>query len=121
MQIILRQHWTERKRVSSRCAKRQRITRTGGALTVCIHTESLLGNGNCNLSLELVSSPTLYPMLYCVISHILHHPLITLPMCMSSLSQLISCWMNTVMFVSLTSAWPATFPRRSPTPACKFI
>lgn len=75
MQIILRQRWTERKRVSSRCAKRQRITRTGGALTVCIHTESLLGNGNCNLSLELVSSPTLYPMLYRVISHILHHPL----------------------------------------------
>lgn len=37
------------------------------------------------------------------------------------LSQLISCWMNTAMFVSPTSDSPATSQRRNPTPACKSL
>lgn len=81
----------------------------------------LLASGNWILSWELVVTPTMFPALM-ILSRLTYLSSAS-PSQSSSLlhSQPISCWMNTAMFVSQTSASPVTFPRRSLTPACKCL
>ena len=113
-------------------AKQQRITRTGGFFffffffsfywlyphrIFCCWAEIVLKSWISEVS-NIVSYT------YDRISRILHHQYHPLSLSLSlslPLSQLISCWMNTAMFVSPTSASPATSQRRNPTPACKSL
>lgn len=105
-------------------AKQRRITRTGGffpSFISSIHTEFSAAGRKLFLSHELVRSLTLFPILM-IVSLVFSVISITVSLSLSlPLSQLISCWMNTAMFVSPTSDSPATSQRRNPTPACKSL